>query len=107
MLFRSVSVGHGLREGQHVLCRSCRDPLSEADVASPLFELGVSCPRCHAKTTPEQKAGYRERQRQVELAKARRTPHIGAQQVGIRLRRSLVADTESGQPAKDTDKTGK
>jgi UPF0176 protein len=85
-----VSVGHGLREGQHVLCRSCRDPLGEADMASPLFELGVSCPRCHDKTTAEQKAGYRERQRQVELAKARRTPHIGAQQVGSRLRRSLV-----------------
>jgi UPF0176 protein len=85
-----VSVGHGLREGQHVLCRSCRDPLGEADIASPLFELGVSCPRCHDKTTAEQKAGYRERQRQVELAKARRTPHIGAQQVGSRLRHSLV-----------------
>ena len=85
-----VSVGHGLREGQHVLCRSCRDPLSELDVASPLFELGVSCPRCHGKTTPEQKTGYRERQRQVELAKARRTPHIGAQQIGSRLRRSLM-----------------
>ena len=85
-----VSVGHGLREGQHVLCRSCRDPLSEVDVASPLFELGVSCPRCHTRTSDEQKAGYRERQRQVELAKARRTPHIGAQQVGSRLRRSLM-----------------
>lgn len=102
-----VSVGHGLREGQHVLCRSCRDPLSELDVASPLFELGVSCPRCHAKTTPEQKAGYRERQRQVELAKARRTPHIGAQQVGSRLRRSLAAGSEAGDPTKSADKTGR
>jgi UPF0176 protein len=98
-----VSVGHGLREGQHVLCRSCRDPLSEADVASPLFELGVSCPRCHDKTTPEQKAGYRERQRQVELAKARRTPHIGAQQVGSRLRRSLMAKPDSTNGADPAD----
>ncbi|OYY98128.1 MAG: hypothetical protein B7Y42_07635, partial [Polaromonas sp. 28-63-22] len=77
------------------------------DVASPLFELGVSCPRCHAKTTPEQKAGYRERQRQVELAKARRTPHIGAQQVGSRLRRSLAAGSEAGDPTKSADKTGR
>ena len=90
-----VSVGHGLREGQHVLCRSCRNPLNEADVASPQFELGVSCPRCFAKTTDGQKAGYRERQKQVELAKARRTPHIGAQQVGSRLRRSLVQQPAS------------
>ena len=90
-----VSVSHGLREGQHVLCRSCRDPLNELDVASPQFELGVSCPRCFAKTTPEQKAGYRERQKQVELAKARRTPHIGAQQIGSRLRRSLAKNAEA------------
>ena len=90
-----VSVGHGLREGQHVLCRSCRDPLNELDVASPQFELGVSCPRCFAKTTPEQKTGYRERQKQVELAKARRTPHIGAQQVGSRLRRSLTKNAKA------------
>ena len=98
-----VSVGHGLREGQHVLCRSCRDPLSEADVASPLFELGVSCPRCHDKTTPEQKTGYRERQRQVELARARRTPHIGAQQVGSRLRRSLMMGSSSDAEKKKSD----
>ena len=98
-----VSVGHGLREGQHVLCRSCRDPLNALDVASPLFELGVSCPRCHAKTTPEQKAGYRERQRQVELAKARRTPHIGAQQVGSRLRRSLVEKPDSADASGAVD----
>ena len=97
-----VSVGHGLHEGQHVLCRSCRDPLNALDVASPLFELGVSCPRCHAKTSAEQKAGYRERQRQVELAKARRTPHIGSQQVGSRLRRSLlVADTSAALHNRD------
>ncbi|MCY7369958.1 MAG: rhodanese-related sulfurtransferase [Polaromonas sp.] len=93
-----VSVGHGLREGQHVLCRSCRDPLSPLDIASPLFELGVSCPRCVKQTTPEQKAGYRERQRQVELAKARRTPHIGAQQVGSRLRRSLTKKADPDSP---------
>jgi UPF0176 protein len=92
-----VSVGHGLSEGQHVLCRSCRDPLNEADVASPQFELGVSCPRCFAKTTAEQKAGYRERQKQVELAKIRRTPHIGAQQVGSRLRHSLVTKADAAE----------
>ena len=98
-----VSVSHGLCEGQHVMCRSCRDPLSGVDVASQKFELGVSCPRCHDKTTPEQKAGYRERQRQVELAKARRTPHIGAQQVGSRLRRSLVARPDSADASGAVD----
>lgn len=75
-----VSVAHGLHPGHYTLCRSCRDPLSEADRASPLFELGVSCARCHGSTTEQQKAGYRERQRQVKLAGARQQPHIGVRQ---------------------------
>ncbi|MES2510996.1 MAG: rhodanese-related sulfurtransferase [Pseudomonadota bacterium] len=77
-----VSVGHGLTPGEFTLCRSCRDPLSEADRQSPLYELGVSCARCHANTTEEQKAGYRERQRQVELADKRNAAHIGLRQPG-------------------------
>ncbi|MES2363131.1 MAG: rhodanese-related sulfurtransferase [Pseudomonadota bacterium] len=77
-----VSVGHGLKPGDFTLCRSCRDPLSDADRASPLYELGVSCPHCHGKTTEEQKAGYRERQRQVELAEKRKAAHIGVRQPG-------------------------
>ena len=78
-----VSVGHGLQPGEFTLCRSCRDPLSEADRASPLYELGVSCAHCHASTTEVQKAGYRERQKQVGLASARRQAHIGVP-VGIK-----------------------
>ena len=75
-----VSVGHGLVQGDLELCRSCRDPLTEAAKASPLYERGVSCPGCHACTTDEQKAGYRQRQKQVDLAEARKQAHIGAVQ---------------------------
>ncbi|WP_341904368.1 rhodanese-related sulfurtransferase [Polaromonas sp. YR568] len=77
-----VSVGHGLQPGDFTLCRSCRHPLSAQDRQSPLYELGVSCARCHASTTDEQKAGYRERQRQVTLAEARQQAHIGVRQPG-------------------------
>jgi len=73
-----VSVGHGLIPGQHNLCRACRQPLADADLESPLFEAGVSCPKCHASTGDTQKEGARERQRQWELAKARQQIHIGA-----------------------------
>ena len=73
-----VSVGHGLLEGELELCRSCRDPLTEVAKASPLYERGVSCPGCHGKTTDAQKAGYRQRQKQVDLAEARKQAHIGA-----------------------------
>ncbi len=77
-----VSVGHGLTPGQFTFCRSCRDPLGEQERASPLYELGVSCPHCHGKTTEAQKAGYRERQRQVSLADLRHEAHIGVPQAG-------------------------
>jgi UPF0176 protein len=66
-----VSVDHGVVPGTHKLCRGCRMPLEEGALESPLYETGVSCPRCHATTSDTQKARARERQRQWELAKAR------------------------------------
>jgi UPF0176 protein len=69
-----VSVGHGLVPGHHGLCRACRQPLDDADLLSPLFEAGVSCPKCQASTSQAQKNSARERQRQWELAKARGLP---------------------------------
>lgn len=73
-----VSVVHGLATGHYDLCRACRDPISAADKASPLYMAGVSCPGCHDKKTEEQKRGFIERQRQVDYANRRRQPHIGA-----------------------------
>jgi UPF0176 protein len=66
-----VSVGHALVPGQHFLCRACRMPLGDGAVDSPLFEAGVSCPRCHASTSAARKTGARERQRQWDLHKDR------------------------------------
>lgn len=73
-----VAVAHGLNRGTHQLCRACRMPISEIDQASPLFEAGVSCPKCHGTRDARQRAGYAERQRQSELAKARGEAHVGA-----------------------------
>lgn len=73
-----VSVGHGLGEGSHELCRSCRWPLGAQDMASPHYVVGVSCAHCHDLRTPEQKEKMAERQRQVELAQARGELHVGA-----------------------------
>ena len=73
-----VSVGHGLVPGHHRLCRACRQPLEDGATDSPLYEAGVSCPRCHSVTSKEQKNSARERQRQWELAKSRQQTHIGA-----------------------------
>ena len=77
-----VSVGHGLEQGSHTLCRACRMPVSAADRVSPLFEEGVACPACHDARSEEQRRGYAERHRQSELARQRGQAHVGAQQPG-------------------------
>ena len=87
-----VSVGHGLKPGPHALCRSCRDPLPEGAKDSPLYELGVSCPRCHGRTTEAQKSGARERQKQWEMAKERQTHHIGQPQRQEKIAALLPVD---------------
>ena len=73
-----VAVTHGLAPGSHELCHGCRMPVSVADRASPLYAAGVSCPRCHADRSDEQRAGYAERHRQTQLAEARGQAHVGA-----------------------------
>ena len=73
-----VSVGHGLAPGHHQLCRACRMPLGEAELASAHFVAGVSCPYCHGTRTPEQEKALAERERQVQLAEQRGLEHIGA-----------------------------
>jgi UPF0176 protein len=77
-----VSVGYGVLPGAARLCRACRHPITEAECASPHYQEGVSCPHCHDHTTPEQKAAYAERHRQVALAQSRAQAHIGAVQPG-------------------------
>ncbi len=74
-----VSVGHGLVQGDLHLCRSCRRPLEPHDLASPLYEEGVSCAHCHATLDVDRRRGLAERQRQVTLARQRGTAHIAAE----------------------------
>lgn len=73
-----VSVGHGLVPGSHALCHACRRPVSPEQQAMLEFEEGVSCPACFAERTDEQRAGYRERHRQEQLAAQRGAAHVGA-----------------------------
>ena len=72
-----VSVKHGLELGEMELCHACRDPISQADKASPHFIEGVSCPACYAERSADDRARFAERQRQIALAKKRGKQHIG------------------------------
>jgi UPF0176 protein len=73
-----VTIGHGLAQGSYELCHACRRPVSAQDLASPLYEAGVSCAACHSERTEEQRASYRERHRQEMLAAAQGRAHVGA-----------------------------
>ncbi|WP_034922594.1 rhodanese-related sulfurtransferase [Erythrobacter sp. SD-21] len=77
-----VSVKHSLDVGSHSLCRACRRPLSEPDLAHEHYEEGVSCHQCFPERSDEQRARYRERQRQEKLAAARGEEHIGRSETG-------------------------
>jgi UPF0176 protein len=72
-----VSVEHGLKEGSHRLCHACRTPITVEEVTSPFYEAGVSCSNCYGERTQEDRERYRERQRQIALARKRGHEHIG------------------------------
>lgn len=66
-----VSVGHGLEQGPYALCHGCRRPILPEDHVRPEFEAGVSCHHCHGETSESDKARFRERQKQIRLARER------------------------------------
>lgn len=72
-----VTVNHQLEKGSYDLCNACRLPITEQDKQSVHFEQGVSCPKCFDKHTEEQKARFREREKQVQLAQERGEEHVG------------------------------
>lgn len=73
-----VSVGHGLVPGQNRSCGACRRPVTPEGRAHPDYEEGVCCPACVNEYSENDRARFRERQRQMELAAARGEPHLGA-----------------------------
>jgi UPF0176 protein len=72
-----VAVEHGLKVSDFSTCHGCTDPVSAADRLSEKYEKGVSCPKCFDRLTPQQLESNRERQKQVELAKAKGRKHLG------------------------------
>ncbi len=96
-----VSVGHDLKPGHLELCRSCRDPITAEDKLSPLYEDGVTCPACHGSKTEAQLAGFRQRQKQIALAKQRNQRHIGVRRepkLKVEVKPPLDAKAGGDQP---------
>jgi len=86
-----VSVGHGLVEGEALLCRSCRNPML------PHEAVGSHCPSCAA----QQPDGAAERERQMQLAHRRGEAHLGddAAAIAARNKAAKLARKEASRKA--------
>ena len=72
-----VAVKHNLELGKYDQCHACRFPITDEDKEHPHYEKGTSCPRCYGTKNSSQVSRYREREKQVQLAKSRGESHIG------------------------------
>ena len=72
-----VAVKHNLELGKYDQCYACRFPITDEDKEHPHYEKGASCPRCYGTKNSSQVSRYREREKQVQLAKSRGESHIG------------------------------
>ncbi|MDB3947776.1 rhodanese-related sulfurtransferase [Gammaproteobacteria bacterium] len=73
-----VALTHNLKVGSYDMCHGCRMPITDMDKLDKHYVKGVSCPKCFAKKSLNQKKRYAERQKQIDLAKLRNQKHIGA-----------------------------
>ncbi|XOV78167.1 MAG: rhodanese-related sulfurtransferase [Aestuariibacter sp.] len=93
-----VAVNHDLEKSDYDQCYACRLPITEEDKQSDKYEKGVSCPRCFGTHTDEQIARFREREKQVNLAKQRQEEHLGNEARDImQKRRRMKGDERRAQ----------
>jgi UPF0176 protein len=72
-----VSVGHDLVPGSSEICPNCNRVVGDDARSRPGYEPGVTCHRCHQAITEDRRRRFAERQRQVDLARARGSRHLG------------------------------
>lgn len=93
-----VAVNHDLEKSHYDQCYACRLPITEQDKQSEQFESGVSCPKCFGTHSEQQVARFREREKQVNLAKERNEEHVGTEaRKAIKLRRQQKAAARRAQ----------
>jgi UPF0176 protein len=82
-----VTVDHSLNKGSYDQCHACRMPITEAEKQSEKYIKGESCPHCFDTITEKQRQRFKEREKQVQLARLRGEDHIGAEVQNTILRR--------------------
>ena len=93
-----VAVNHDLEKSHYDQCYACRLPITEEDKLSDKYEQGVSCPRCYGTHSEAQIARFKEREKQIALAKARKEEHIGTEARDVMQKmRKLKTDQRRAQ----------
>ncbi len=72
-----VTLNDKLEKGSYSQCFACRSPITEEEMKSSYYEDGVSCPKCFEVKSEVQKNRYKERQRQMKIAKKKNIKHLG------------------------------
>lgn len=72
-----VSVNKELEKSKYDQCYACRYPLTKKEMLSKLYVEGVSCPKCFNLKSDKQKRKYKERQKQINIAKKKGIKHLG------------------------------
>ena len=67
-----VTLQNNLKKGQYDLCHACRMPLNKKDVLKIEYIKGVSCHKCYNTKTLSQIKRYKEKIKQITLAKKRK-----------------------------------
>jgi UPF0176 protein len=70
-----VTVRHDLTEGDYDQCHACRMPISVEERQSAHYSPGISCPHCWDSLSEKTRRSAIDRQKQIDLAKARNQPH--------------------------------
>lgn len=92
-----VTVDQNLEPGRYDQCHACRMPISETDKKSNAYVPGESCPHCIEKYPAERRERFRERERQIGLARERGEAHVGADaSEAARRRRAEKKERRSG-----------
>jgi UPF0176 protein len=73
-----VAVDHSLEKGSYDMCHGCRRPINAEHKASEYYEEGVCCPQCYEQLSEDQLSRFRDRQKQMLLAKRRNELHLGS-----------------------------
>jgi len=101
-----VAVNHDLEKGDYEQCFACRMPITLEDMTSAAYVKGESCPHCIDKATEEQKARFREREHQINLAAKRGEEHIGGNVVEV-IEKRRAEKLEAKQQQEDAQTKSK